>query len=124
MLNAGHTVAHAIEQASGYAVPHGEAVALGLVAECRLGEALGVTEAGTAGRVAGLLTLLGLPVGLPAGPAVAALTAAMQLDKKTRSGFPGFAFPSGLGRMHRRDGDWVSPAPTEAVEAALASIRQ
>jgi 3-dehydroquinate synthase len=123
VLNAGHTVAHAIEQASGYAVPHGEAVALGLVAECRLGEALGVTEAGTAGRVAALLTLLGLPVRLPAGPPVATLTAAMQVDKKTRSGFPGFAFPAGLGRMHRRDGDWVSPAPTEAVEAALVSIR-
>ena len=40
MLNAGHTVAHAVELVTGYAVPHGEAVAIGLVAECRLGEAL------------------------------------------------------------------------------------
>ena len=123
ILNAGHTVAHAIEQATGYAVRHGEAVALGLVAECRLGEAIGVTAAGTADRVAALLGRLGLPVELAGCPSVGTLTAAMQVDKKTRSGFPGFAFAAGPGRMHRQDGDWVSPAPTEAVEEALATIR-
>jgi 3-dehydroquinate synthase len=123
ILNAGHTVAHAIEQATGYGIRHGEAVALGLVAECRLGEAIGVTAAGTADRVAALLAGLGLPVELAGCPPVGTLTAAMQVDKKTRSGFPGFAFAAGPGRMHRQNGDWVSPAPTEAVEEALATIR-
>jgi shikimate kinase/3-dehydroquinate synthase len=36
MLNLGHTFAHALEAASEYALPHGEAVALGLVAAARL----------------------------------------------------------------------------------------
>ncbi len=35
-LNLGHTFAHALEAASGYALPHGRAVALGLVAACRV----------------------------------------------------------------------------------------
>jgi shikimate kinase/3-dehydroquinate synthase len=35
-LNLGHTFAHALEAASGYAVPHGHAVALGLLAAMRL----------------------------------------------------------------------------------------
>ena len=37
-LNLGHTLGHAIERASGYALHHGEAVAIGLRAACRIAE--------------------------------------------------------------------------------------
>jgi 3-dehydroquinate synthetase len=36
LLNLGHTLGHALERASGYALSHGEAVALGLRAACRI----------------------------------------------------------------------------------------
>ena len=49
VLNAGHTVAHAIEQLSRFAVSHGDAVAIGLVAEAHLAESIGVATAGLAG---------------------------------------------------------------------------
>ena len=43
VLNFGHTIGHAIEAVAGYggAFQHGEAVAVGMVAECRLAERLG-----------------------------------------------------------------------------------
>ncbi len=70
ILNAGHTVAHALEHVSAYTLAHGEAVALGLVAECALAERLALTPGGTRERVVAVLTALGLPVRLPAGSRV------------------------------------------------------
>ncbi|HEX5494516.1 MAG TPA: 3-dehydroquinate synthase [Mycobacteriales bacterium] len=86
LLNYGHTVGHAIESLGGYATyRHGEAVGLGMVFAARLGERLGVSQPGLAGRTADLLTVLGLPVG---GIALdrEAVWRLLARDKKTRAG--------------------------------------
>ena len=85
-LNLGHTIAHGVESASAYGVSHGEAVAIGLVAECRFGESVGVTPEGTAARLEALLGRLGLPTAPPAGVDRDAIVAAMGSDKKRRAG--------------------------------------
>jgi 3-dehydroquinate synthase len=121
ILNAGHTVAHALEQVSAYAVPHGEAVALGLVAECALAEALGVAPAGLGTRVARLLARFGLPVRLAAPLDEDALMRAMAADKKNRGARVRFALPRALGSMDPA-GDWTREAPVEAIRRALGTI--
>ncbi len=62
ILNFGHTIGHALEAESGYALLHGEAVALGMVAALDLGAALGVGPAALAERVRRALERLGLPI--------------------------------------------------------------
>jgi 3-dehydroquinate synthase len=63
MLNFGHTFGHAIETKYGYnKYNHGEAVAGGMRLAARVGEALGVTEAGTEERLSRLLSRYGLDV--------------------------------------------------------------
>ena len=46
LLNFGHTLGHAIELCSGYAVTHGHAVAVGMVLATRAAQALGLTPKG------------------------------------------------------------------------------
>lgn len=85
VLNFGHTVAHAIEALSAYAVPHGYAVAIGMVAEAEIGAAAGITEQGTAAELRAILHGLGLPTALPAGLAPADILTAAATDKKARA---------------------------------------
>jgi 3-dehydroquinate synthase len=121
ILNAGHTVAHALEQASNFELPHGEAVALGLIAECALAEQLGIAPVGLRERVAGLLIGLGLPERLPRPLDRAGLLRSMAIDKKNRGERIHFALPARLGGMHR-DNSWTTPVPADAIQAAVAVL--
>ncbi len=113
-LNAGHTIAHALEQVSHYELPHGEAVAIGLVLESRLGEAMGITAPGTSDRAAAWLRAVGLPVAPPPGLSREAIMTAMQGDKKNRRGAVHAALFAEPGRMAVVGGEW-----TQALDLAL-----
>ncbi len=88
LLNLGHTVGHAIEKCSGYAIPHGHAVAAGLAIMARASARLGwMSPEGLrqndAERICSTLRLTGLPVSTEYAPE--ALAEAALADKK-RSG--------------------------------------
>lgn len=112
VLNLGHTVAHALELHSAYALPHGHAVAVGMVAEARIGEALGVTATGTAEELRRLVRAFGLPdfdAGLLRPGRLAGL---MARDKKTRSGVVHIVRLHEVGRVGEGDGTTI-PVPDE-----------
>ncbi|TVR18514.1 MAG: 3-dehydroquinate synthase [Anaerolineaceae bacterium] len=96
-LNLGHTFAHAIEQVSGYAWAHGQAVGVGLLAAARLSHALNLCDARLVDSVDGLLRQIGLPTRID-GLESAALWAAMSADKKWQSGVNRFVLLRGIGQ--------------------------
>ncbi|HKV75672.1 MAG TPA: 3-dehydroquinate synthase [Gemmatimonadales bacterium] len=122
VLNAGHTVAHAIEQVSRFVVSHGEAVAIGLVAECRLSERIGLLAAGSSDRVAQLLLRLGLPVALHSTLPIEQLLTVMASDKKNRLGQIRFALPGSIGSVPPGDGHWTTAVPSDQLGPVLQSI--
>ena len=63
ILNFGHTFGHAIEEASGYTVSHGQAVAYGMLIMIRLGEKLSLTGSESFGAVRSALLRAGLDAG-------------------------------------------------------------
>ena len=95
LLNLGHTVGHAIEKCSGYAVPHGHAVAAGLAVTARAAEALGWTEEPIAGRIAACLAQNGLPTG--ANFSSEDLAEAASADKKRAGGDITLVVPKRIG---------------------------
>jgi 3-dehydroquinate synthetase len=95
-LNLGHTFAHAIEHVTHYAVPHGEAVAIGLVAATRLSAARGLCDETLPERVEHLLASIGLPRSM-GNLDVEALYTAMATDKKWHGGRSRFVLLRGVG---------------------------
>ncbi|MDH7497793.1 MAG: 3-dehydroquinate synthase, partial [Syntrophomonadaceae bacterium] len=97
LLNLGHTLGHAVESLTGYRrYLHGEAVALGTIAACRIAAERGMMSFGEADRVRALLERFGLPVRLPALDPERVLEA-MAVDKKVRDGRLRFVLPRGIG---------------------------
>lgn len=124
-LNFGHTLGHAIERASGYTLQHGYAVALGMVGEAALGEALGLTEPGTRARLAAAASAIGLPTALPADLAPIRIVELTRADKKARQGTTRYALIAGLGRIARGPGgEWTWPIDDDAVMQTLRSLAE
>ncbi len=99
LLNCGHTIGHALEKLSGYALSHGEAVAIGCVEEAALAAGRGLAPDTWPAEVAEAFRLAGLPTRRPEGLAVSdrALWEVIARDKKRVGREIVFALPCGWG---------------------------
>ncbi|KAI7259389.1 hypothetical protein KC345_g10323 [Hortaea werneckii] len=124
ILNLGHTAGRALEAVSGYQLLHGEAVAVGLVIQAKLGVKYGYMTSDEAERVVSLLKKAGLPTEIPESISNRALMDKMYTDKKVRSGRIRFVFQDGIGAMKRfADGSYSVPVEEDFVMDLLEEIR-
>ena len=98
-LNLGHTVGHGVELASKFHLKHGEAVAIGMVAEARMAEKIGLAQLGLANEIAAVFQAVGLPTEIPGDLDHEAVAAAMRRDKKKADGVVKFALPVRIGEV-------------------------
>ena len=116
-LNYGHTIGHALEAITGYGRwTHGEAVSIGVVAEARLAERLGICEGAVVDRQERLLSALGLPV-RASGIEPTAVLDAMRRDKKARDGRVPFVLAPAIGEFRV-----VYDVSPDDVRATLAQL--
>ncbi|MGI6574535.1 MAG: 3-dehydroquinate synthase [bacterium] len=84
LLNFGHTIGHALESATGYGrLRHGEAVAIGMLAACRLSARLGLAREEIWQRLQALLVRIGLPTSF-SGVKIEMIQNNFMYDKKVR----------------------------------------
>jgi 3-dehydroquinate synthase len=97
-LNLGHTFGHALEKLSGFSLPHGLAVAIGLHIASRLAAAIELCPKELPERICRTLQALGLPTTLT-GYLPGDVLHAMELDKKRTGGRLHYALPVTLGEV-------------------------
>lgn len=85
VLNFGHTIGHALEVELNYQIPHGMAVALGMLVEARLSEKLGVAKKEVFSPLKGLLENFSFPKRIE-GIVPENLLSHLKKDKKVAKG--------------------------------------
>ena len=104
LLNFGHTVGHAIEEAAGYGKYfHGEAVAIGMMIAARYGEIKGYTEPGTTSRLEKVLKKYSLPTLCNTGLDI---TPSMKRDKKRMGNDIHFILLKKIGKAFSQKTGW------------------
>ena len=116
-LNFGHTIGHALEGDGRRGLLHGEAVALGMLVACALGELTGVAREPQRARLAAVLDAVGLPLVAPGGAGVGMLRRAWRRDKKARGGVPRFVLTPTIGTA-----SVGNRVPENLISAALRVI--
>lgn len=119
LLNYGHTVGHAIESAMHYAVPHGEAVSIGLVIESRLCVKLGQLKPVSLARIESILGRYGLPLHLPEKISKQMVLDGMLLDKKALKGRPRFVVIRDIGVPLSYDSAFCTYVEQSLIQEAL-----
>lgn len=121
LLNLGHTAGHGIELATG--IPHGHAVAAGLVTACRLALRRGTLAVAELERITRLSAAWGLPTSIAEAVALvrvadsrelrAAISAAVVSDKKRQGGDILMALPRALGDVA------IVPVPVAELQSFI-----
>ncbi len=98
-LNFGHTVGHALETLLSYDdILHGEAISIGMVAESKIAEKLGLCPMNLVLEIADCLQMEGLPIHHSALNSADQLMTLMKSDKKSSSGRLAFSLVSEIGK--------------------------
>lgn len=122
MLNFGHTIGHAVESVSGYAMLHGECVGIGMRAEAMIAAKLGLAAPALADQITAALGTLGLPLRPRHRLDVDAIVVATRSDKKARGGMAEYALLSDIGEAANPAGGYGTPVPDGVVREAVADL--
>jgi shikimate kinase/3-dehydroquinate synthase len=118
LLNYGHTIAHALEAATGYEkYLHGEAVSIGMMGAAAVCRGLDMLTDADVDRQRRLLEAYGLPVRLDQTGLEGAISAVMALDKKTMGGAIRWVLLDGIGHAVTR-----ADVPSDLVDEALRGL--
>lgn len=123
-LNFGHTVAHALELLSQYELSHGEAVAIGLLAESWLSHRLGYLPASELVRIEQLFRKFPFAFKLPRQFQESSFLDAIQMDKKSKQGQARFVLIGQIGQPIAFEGAYCRPVERAVLTELIEWLQQ
>ncbi len=118
MLNFGHTIGHAIESTRDYEWRHGECIALGMVAACRMSVAAGRLDVEQSKRIIRLIEQFNLPIRFTEPIDADEVWQCMERDKKSRAGKTRFVLLDRIGQTS------TEHVPEAYIHDAIASLQE
>lgn len=115
ILNFGHTIGHAIETESGYTIPHGDAVSMGMAAAAIISERMHYLPTEDRKRITTLIRAMGLPDRIPKKISPDGIYARMKGDKKKAGDILNFVLLKKIG-IPFVTSDVTEPLTRETIE--------
>jgi 3-dehydroquinate synthase len=97
LLNYGHTIGHAIEILSGFTIPHGYSIAIGMNIENIIAYKMGLLKFDEYKSILDTISFFDLPVKIPKKIDSGNIMKKVKVDKKSINGIPYFTLLNGIG---------------------------
>jgi 3-dehydroquinate synthase len=119
ILNFGHTIAHGLELLEDYHLPHGEAVAIGMLVESYLSMQMGYLPLKIFQEIETMIRSFAFSLKLSTPPSLENLYLALARDKKSLKGTVRFVLLENIGTCHPFNGDYCVEVPKQILDEAL-----
>jgi 3-dehydroquinate synthase len=123
MLNYGHTIGHAVEQASGYELLHGEAIAIGIIGAGLIEIETGLGTADRLKRIQTIFEKIDVPIAIPENLEEKKLVKLIKHDKKAVQQWPRFVLIDKIGHVHQKNGQYALEVEREIVEKIIKKLK-
>ncbi|MHC4293509.1 MAG: 3-dehydroquinate synthase [Planctomycetota bacterium] len=123
MLNYGHTIGHAVEQASGYELLHGEAIAIGIIGAGLIEIETGLGTTDRLQRIKTILEKIDVPTAISGNLEEKKLVKLIKHDKKAVQQWPRFVLIDKIGHVHQKDGQYAIEVQREIVENVINKLK-
>ncbi|MDF3055567.1 MAG: aroB [Gammaproteobacteria bacterium] len=122
ILNFGHTIGHALEKLTQYKLPHGYAVAYGILLECSISRELGYLGEQHYAQIENALNQLGFHVDYLKKLNITNIIRATKSDKKASEGNARYILLKQPGEVHHENGMVAHAVDEQVVRAAFRRL--
>ena len=124
ILNFGHTIGHALETLENYKISHGEAIAIGMLAEGYISHQMGILSKASLQKMITIFKQYGFSLKISLSFSLDKMMEIMAMDKKALTSIPRFVILKSIGQTDHCEGHHCAKVKKDIIINALSWIRE